>query len=122
MIIHITTSSRWETAQSVGIYAHESLYVEGFIHCSKPEQVLGSARKHFPGQKDLLLLSISPEKVTAPIVYEDSYQLGQDFPHIYGELNLDAVDQVIPLPIDEDGLFRLSRDLFHEINGNGDRE
>ena len=50
---------------------------------------------------------IAPEAVTAPIIYEDSYGLGQNFPHIYGVLNTDAVTQVIPLPAKNDGSFSL---------------
>jgi uncharacterized protein (DUF952 family) len=93
MILHITNQFEWETAVARGVYIADSLASEGFIHCSTVEQVLGPANE--------------PEKVAAPIVYEDCYETGQAFPHIYGPLNLDAVVQIIPLPPEPDGSFTL---------------
>ena len=107
MIFHITTEEQWETAVSDGLYRDISLDIEGFIHCSLPQQLIGSANKHFHGQTDLVLLCIAPETVAAPIIFEDSYNSGQEFPHIYGVLNLDAVNQVIPFPPGDGGLFSL---------------
>lgn len=106
-ILHITTKEAWETAVSSGSYQADSLYTEGFIHCSTPEQVLGPANALFRGQQNLVLLIIRPQHVNANIVYEDCYQSGQAFPHIYGPLNLDAVTAVIDFPSNEDGTFSL---------------
>ncbi len=39
---------------------------------------------------DLLLLKIDPNKLKAPLKLEEG-QPGELFPHLYGELNLDAV-------------------------------
>jgi uncharacterized protein (DUF952 family) len=107
MILHITNQFEWETAVARGVYIADSLASEGFIHCSTVEQVLGPANERFHGQTGLQLLCIEPEKVAAPIVYEDCYETGQAFPHIYGPLNLDAVVQIIPLPPEPDGSFTL---------------
>ena len=40
--------------------------------------------------------------------------LDELFPHLYGELNVDAVVRVIELPCEGDGSFRLSRELQRE--------
>jgi uncharacterized protein (DUF952 family) len=42
-----------------------------------------------------------------PVVYEDCYDSGQAFPHIYGPLNVDAVVNVVDFPPGKDGFFSL---------------
>ncbi|MCA9976993.1 MAG: DUF952 domain-containing protein [Anaerolineales bacterium] len=107
LIFHITTKQDWETAVSANHYHTHSLDSEGFIHCSTREQVIGTANAYFHGQTDLLLLCLDPARITADIVYEDLYGKGQQFPHIYGSLSLDAVVHVIPFPPAADGSFTL---------------
>lgn len=106
MILHITTRAEWETAVSHP-YTAPSLETEGFIHCSTPAQVLMPANQMFHGQTNLILLCIDPDKVTADIIYEDCYETGHQFPHIYGPLNRDAVTQTIEFPPNPDGTFSL---------------
>lgn len=107
MILHIAEKPDWEQAQSSGIYQAPSLEEEGFIHCSTVEQVLGPANTMFHGRQGLLLLVIDPERVKEEIVFEDCYESGEAFPHIYGALNLEAVVQAIPFPPQADGSFIL---------------
>jgi uncharacterized protein (DUF952 family) len=105
MILHIAFESEWLSAMPQGFYRVDSLETEGFIHCSTPQQVLGPANERFHGQEGLVLLCIDREKVAAPIVFEDCYESGQAFPHIYGPLNIEAVTAVIPFSPQEDGGF-----------------
>ncbi len=107
MILHIARRQEWEAAQAAGDYRADTLMTEGFIHCSTPAQVLGPANEMFRGQTDLLLLVIDPAQLAAELVYEDCYETGQAFPHIYGPLNLDAVVRAVPFPPDGDGQFSL---------------
>ena len=107
MILHIAQECSWLTAVAGGLYRADSLATEGFIHCSTPEQVLGPANERYHGQEGLVLLCIDREKVAAPIVYEDCYESGQAFPHIYGPLNIEAVTTIIAFPPQEDGRFAL---------------
>ena len=111
MILHIAQESAWLSAVPSGIYRADSLETEGFIHCSTPAQVLGPANERFRGQEELVLLSIDPEKVATPIIYEDCYESGQAFPHIYGPLDVAAVMAVIPFPPQADGSFLLPGEL-----------
>ena len=107
LILHIISRSCWATAKAAGFYHADSLNKEGFIHCSTPEQVLSPANALYRGQKELVLLCIDSEQVQAPIVYEDCYDTGHAFPHIYGPLNVDAVVNIVDFPPDEDGSFSL---------------
>jgi len=107
MILHIAAVSDWEEAQVVGEYRLDPLETEGFIHCSTPQQVLGPANEFYRGRSDLVLLVIDPAQLEARLIYEDSYNSGSVFPHIYGPLNLDAVINVLPFPPTADGTFEL---------------
>ena len=111
MILHITKELDWSAAESSGLYRADSLAAEGFIHCSTLKQVLDTANTLFRGQDGLVLLCIEPEHVVAPILFEDCYESGQLFPHIYGPLNVDAVSAVLPFSADVHGRFYLPDEL-----------
>ena len=109
-ILHITQRQAWATAKNLGSYRSNTLDSEGFIHCSTIVQVLGSANRFFKDQTDLVILKIDVDRVTPEIRYEgaDSNNL---FPHIYGELNIDAVIGSIDLESNPDGSFTLPSEL-----------
>jgi uncharacterized protein (DUF952 family) len=104
MIVHICERDAWEVAQTAGEYRPASVGVEGFIHASKPNQVLGVANRFYQGRQDLLLLWIDLQRLGPELRYEPAD--GDLFPHIYGALNLDAVIAVSSFPPDADGIFR----------------
>jgi uncharacterized protein (DUF952 family) len=106
-IYHITSRADWEAAQGVGVYRTESLGSEGFIHCSRRDQVVAVADANFRGQMGLVLLAIDEARVAPEIRYEDCYDTGQAYPHIYGPLELGAVTQVFDFPPDAEGRFAL---------------
>jgi uncharacterized protein (DUF952 family) len=87
----------WETAQANGIYeGSEADRRDGFIHLSAARQVRATARKHFSGQGDLLLVAVTEEALGQSLKWEAS-RGGELFPHIYGNLPLNAVSEVVPL-------------------------
>lgn len=90
-IYHITTQADWDTATKAGFYTASSLETEGFIHCSKAEQVQGVLQRYFAGKQNLVKLTIDTNKLTAPLRYELSPSLNEEFPHIYGVITADAV-------------------------------
>lgn len=94
VIYHITTRAAWQRAQTNGVYRADSLASEGFIHCSDADQVTAVADDLFYGAKGLLLLHIDPGKLQAEIVYEDLYEADENFPHVYGPIELEAVARV----------------------------
>ena len=94
MIYHVVTAVNWQKALQQGFYEAESLALEGFIHTSKAEQVQGVLERYYKNQSDLLLLHIDETKLTAPLKYELAPSINEEFPHIYGRLNLDAVIKI----------------------------
>ncbi len=91
-LFHITTRAAWREAQSAGVYRASSLDQEGFIHLSTADQWPRTLRRFFGGATDLALLVIDPAKLAATVRYEAAD--GEHFPHLYGPLNLDAVQDV----------------------------
>jgi uncharacterized protein (DUF952 family) len=109
MIYHIAAQAAWAAAQSAGAYTADSLASEGFIHCSTGAQVLGTAGRFFAGRRDLVLLAIDPQRLTAELRYEEG-EPGVLFPHLYGPLDLRAVVGAHPFAPAADGSFAMPRD------------
>ncbi|RYE01159.1 MAG: DUF952 domain-containing protein [Sphingobacteriales bacterium] len=97
-IYHVTTRAEWEAAQQKGYYEAPSLALEGFIHASADErQVQGVLQRYFAGKTDLVKLTIDPQKLTHELKWELAPSVGEEFPHVYGPINVDAVTAVEPL-------------------------
>lgn len=116
MILHIARRAEWENARARGAYRPSSFERDGFIHCSTVAQAIETANRFFHGQRDLVLLCIDERKLTVPLRYEaaappagakDGAPRAGLFPHLYGELNLVAVTEVLEFPCAADGSFEL---------------
>lgn len=94
MIYHVTTKSQWEEAVSIGFYEVESLQKEGFIHMSKIGQVEGVLKRYYQNVPDLVLLHVEENKLTSEMKFELSPSVNQEFPHVFGPINIDAVVKV----------------------------
>ncbi|GAB4503052.1 MAG: DUF952 domain-containing protein [Anaerolineales bacterium] len=113
-ILHLASRTAWLAAVDQGCYRPDSLLTEGFIHCSKPAQIVEVANAFYHGQPGLVLLVIEPTRLTSELKWEAPSGLAPSqahandlFPHIYGPLNLEAVTEVIPFEPTEDGTFKL---------------
>src|SRR5262249_35131079 len=100
----------WQDAMRDQSYAPASLATEGFIHCSTAAQVVETANRFFPGQRDLLIVCLDERELASPLRYEPPVPGGEErngtlFPHLYGPLNLDAVGGVFEFPCDAEGQF-----------------
>lgn len=89
MIYHLAEPTDWDARADT--YAAPSLETEGFIHCSTADQVDRVAAAIYPGRNDMILLTIDEDAVEARIVFEDLYETGEDFPHIYGPIPVVAI-------------------------------
>jgi uncharacterized protein (DUF952 family) len=106
ILLHIIDRPTWEVAQEAGKYTPSSLTTEGFIHLSTPEQIPFVANSFYRGQKGLVLLVVDSVRLSAPLQFDVVPEHGT-FPHLYGPLNLDAVETILPFEPAEDGTFSL---------------
>lgn len=117
-LFHIARAEDWEVALARGSYRPPGFEREGFIHGSKAHQVAPVADRLFRGAEGLLLLRIDPAAFPGEIRDEDLYGEGEEFPHLYGELPLEAVVEVLPLtPDPEAGFAHCARSLGIDREG-----
>ncbi|MFD3645511.1 DUF952 domain-containing protein [Streptomyces cyaneofuscatus] len=104
-LLHLAEAPLWEAARGTGTYEMSTrgrtLQEEGFIHLSLPHQLPGVARMLYgdgseggSGGHDLVVLVVDPARLTAPVRYEAMKPGGEEFPHLYGPLPVDAVVEV----------------------------
>jgi len=110
LLLHITQRSQWERAQLTGIYRGDTLDTEGFIHCSTAAQIVKVANKFFFQHQELIVLCIDSRRVLVEIKYEES-EPGEQYPHIYGSLNTDAVVKVVEFARGANGKFEFPPQL-----------
>ena len=79
---------------------------DGYIHLSTAAQLTETVDKHYAGRTDLHVAEVDLDALGDAIRWEPS-RGGQDFPHLYAALPLDAVVAYSPLERDEDGKVRL---------------
>ncbi len=108
-LYHLTLASDWDAAVAAGTYTGSTLgrtlAEEGFIHLSRHEQVAGTADRFYRGRHDVVLVTLDPCRLGAPVV-EDP--VGDDrYPHLYGPLDPAAALEVTPLPLGPDGILVL---------------
>lgn len=107
MIYKILTDSQWQTFQAEKVFTGSPVDLQdGFIHFSGSDQALETANKHFAGQTNLMLLAVDPERFGKTLKWEVS-RGGAKFPHLYGELSLDAIQSATQIETGADGSFRL---------------
>ncbi|GAA1323017.1 DUF952 domain-containing protein [Streptomyces sp. NBC_00053] len=107
LLLHLTEGPLWEAARGIGTYEMSTrgrtLHEEGFIHCSLPHQLPGVAEMLYgagsgagTGDQELVVLVIDPDRLPVPVRYESLAPGGEEFPHIYGPVPVDAVVEVRP--------------------------
>ena len=62
--------------------------MDGFIHLSTKNQLLGTLKRHFNGQRNLVLMALESDTIHTSLKWEKSPH-GQIFPHLYSSLSFD---------------------------------
>ncbi|MEW6257570.1 MAG: DUF952 domain-containing protein [Pseudomonadota bacterium] len=102
-VFKIVPSELWMQAERAGRFSGSPVdAADGYIHFSTAAQVRETARRHFAGQDNLLLVEVDATRLGAALRWEPS-RGGDLFPHLYGDLLLEAVLSVAPLPLGGDG-------------------
>lgn len=93
----------WARAEQSGAYEGSVDDArDGFIHLSAGGQLAETARRHFSGREDLVLVALDPLLLGPRLRWEPS-RGGALFPHLYAPLPAAAALQVRPMPLDADG-------------------
>lgn len=102
-IYHLADGDTWAAARTIGLYrGRDADRADGFLHFSNARQIVESAAKHKAGVEGLVLLSVDAGSLGDALKWERS-RGGALFPHLYGDLPVDAVIDAVPLPLDEAG-------------------
>jgi uncharacterized protein (DUF952 family) len=96
-LFHIVERSAWADAVLAGEYRPRSLADEGFVHLSFAGQVAATARRHYSGVTDLVVVEIDPDLLDDEVRVEDLAAAGERFPHLYGPIPAGAAVAVRPL-------------------------
>jgi uncharacterized protein (DUF952 family) len=103
--VYVTMSQRdFDTATASGVWNPGSLATDGFLHASPADQLTRVANKHFSGLDEIRILSARAENVHAEILWEPASDR-KLYPHIYGPLNMDAVERATTVKKGPDGRF-----------------
>ncbi len=136
-VYRLLTRAEWEAAQASGVYcgsAHDKR--DGFIYFSTAAQLMETARKHFAGVADLMLLAVDAEALESPPSPREERESGRSlpptgegqsegvlplrwepsrggdlFPHLYAELPAAAVKHAVAIPLGGDGALILPAGL-----------
>lgn len=99
-IYKIVKRDAWEAAEAVGQFLGSPVdLADGYIHFSEGDQLRETARKHYAGQDDLLLVTVDADRLDPPPVWEPS-RGGALFPHLYSPLPVAAAVEIRPLSVD----------------------
>ena len=95
----------YDAAVKTGFLVRHDLLEEGFIHASPANQLTRVSNKYYKDVKDLVCAVVAKERVLAPIKYEPA--TAGIYPHIFGPLNMDAVDRVLTIQREKNGEFKI---------------
>lgn len=97
MILHLALRRDWDAARASGEYpwSTRGLTVAdvGYVHCSFEHQWRGVRDRFYADLRDdeLILLVVDESRLSSKVIVERLDGAPDDFPHVYGPLEIDAV-------------------------------
>lgn len=102
LIYKICAAPLWRQAEGKGFFIGAPVdLADGYIHFSTHEQVRETARRHFAGAGDLVLIAVETDSL--PDLRWEPSRGGALFPHLYVPLPLTTIRWAKPLPLGRDG-------------------
>ena len=111
-VYKVLTPQQWDAASATGLIVTELDQGDGFIHLSTASQLNATLSLYFSREDQAVLLQLNPDQIKDGFVYEAPISPGKrggQFPHLYGELNINQVSQVWHL---ERGAFILPKEVL----------
>lgn len=100
-IYHIVLSNEWALQATLPEYESTSLEDEGFIHCSRLEQLPNTLKRFFSKQLDQVsILKIDTTLINVPLIYEAADDGSGFFPHLFGGIAQRSVVEVLVPPFE----------------------
>lgn len=98
--------AEWTAALLSGAYAGSAVdLADGYIHMSTAAQLAETARRHFAGKSDLMLVEVELAPLGAALKWEAS-RGGDLFPHLFAPLPAAAGAPPRALAVDAEGVMR----------------
>ncbi len=102
-IYKIVERAAWAAAEREGSFLGAPIdRADGYIHFSTADQVRDTARLHFAGKRDLVLVAVDETRLGQALRWEPARD-GSLFPHLYAPLPIGMVEAVNDLPLAADG-------------------
>ena len=102
----LVDQTEWTAARAAGVYAGSAVdLADGYIHMSGADQLVETARRHYAGRDDLVLVTVDLAGLGDDLKWESS-RGGALFPHLYAPLPVAAAAGERTLSVDADGLMR----------------
>lgn len=103
LIFKVFRAAEWAQLQRDGVTAGAPVdLADGYVHFSTAAQLPGTLAKHFAGADGLTLLACDSAAMGDALRWEVS-RGGQEFPHLYRDLQLGDILWHRPLPLTETG-------------------
>ena len=113
-VYKVLTAEDWQAAQASGRIHTAVDRADGFVHLSTAVQLPLTLARYFSHAEQVMLIAVEPKVLAEKLRFETA--VGSDragyFPHYYGVLSVEHVNQVWTL---ERSVFALPEHLLHEI-------
>jgi uncharacterized protein (DUF952 family) len=104
LVYKICRAQAWADAAHRGTFLGSAIDLQdGYIHLSSHLQVVDTAKRHFRGQADLVLVAFDAATLAPELRWEAS-RGGDMFPHVYGPLPTAKAVWIRPMPLDASGI------------------
>jgi uncharacterized protein (DUF952 family) len=105
-VYKIVPAALWREAERDGVFRGAAIDLrDGYIHLSTAAQLRETARLHFAGIDDLLVVAVDAESLGEALRFEPS-RGGDLFPHLYAPLPVRQILFALPMPLGAGGVHR----------------